>query len=76
MSASASPVQVVGLLAFAAPHAELGEAVGVAAVCERGATVSLAALRRAGGRGGALSRRWLPEAMPILGRWLPEAMPI
>ena len=33
------------VLAFAAPHEELGEAVGVAVVCESGRTVTLAQVR-------------------------------
>ena len=55
------------VLAFAAPHEELGEAVGVAVVCDAGRTVSLTQIRRAASRGGMLSRQWLPEMLVILG---------
>ena len=54
------------VLAFAAPHEELGEAVGVALVCESGRTVTLAQIRRAAGSNGLLSRRWLPEMLLML----------
>ena len=56
---------VAGLLAFSAPHEELGEAVGVAVVCEAGRTVTLAQLRRAGTRGG-LGRPCLPELLVLV----------
>eukprot|EP00966_Prymnesium_polylepis_P116623 2695683-Prymnesium_polylepis.1 len=62
---------VRGLLAFAAPHEELGEVVGVAAVLEEGCTLNLAQLRRAGRKGGLLSRQWLPEVLVLL-RELPK----
>ena len=54
------------VLAFGAPHAELGEAVGVAIVCEPGRTATLVQLRRAASKGGLLSRRWLPELLLVL----------
>lgn len=55
------------LLAFAAPHDELGEVVGVAVVCEKARTVTLAQLRRVGSKSG-LSRHWLPEVLVIMAK--------
>ena len=59
------------LLCFAAPHAELGEVVGVAVVSEQGSDVSLAELRQAVASARLLSRRWLPEILVRL-RALPR----
>ena len=56
---------VRGLLAFAAPHEELGEVVGIAVTCESGKTPTLQMLRRAGTRGG-LGRPWLPELLVLV----------
>ena len=57
---------MVELLAFAAPHEELGEVVGVAAVCDKARTLTLAQVRRAGNKSGMLERRWLPELLVLL----------
>ena len=54
---------LISLMAFAAPHVELGEAVGAAVTCEPGASLSLKQLRAAGKRGRALSHQWLPELL-------------
>ena len=51
------------LMAFAAPHEELGEAVGVAVVCDKGVTVSLVEVRRCGTQSGLLGKRWLPQML-------------
>eukprot|EP00941_MAST-03F_sp_MAST-3F-sp1_P005153 g5153.t1 len=58
-----APSIVRSLLVFACPHDELGEVVGVAIVCEKGKTVSLTEVRRAGVKGGLLGKRWLPELL-------------
>ena len=53
---------IADMLVFAAPHAQLGEVVGVAAVPRFPCTLDLAALRAFGADEG-LATKWLPEAL-------------
>ena len=61
-----APTHLAGLrslMVFAAPHDELGEAVGVAVCCDSGRTFSLTQLRACGNKSGKLGRQWLPELL-------------
>ena len=53
--------QLSEVIVFAVPHEELGEVVGIAAVCRE--QVSLQDLRRFGQATGRLQQKWLPQCL-------------
>lgn len=51
------------VVAFAVPHDELGEVVGLAACSKNGVSVSLSELRRCCSKSRLIDRRWFPEIL-------------
>ena len=64
--AGASKLGVEAVMAFAVPHEQHGQAVGVAVVGHTSHTITIAQLRQCTARAGLVPKRWLPEVLVLV----------
>ena len=61
-----SKLGVEAVMAFAVPHEQHGQAVGVAVVGHTSHTITIAQLRQCTARAGLVPKRWLPEVLVLV----------
>ena len=64
--ASDGKLGVEAVMAFAVPHEQHGQAVGVAVVGHTSHTITIAQLRQCTARAGLVPKRWLPELLVLV----------
>ena len=66
VSACAGQLGVEAVMAFAVPHLQHGQVVGVAVVGDTSRTITIAQLRQCTARAGLVPKRWLPEVLVLV----------